>query len=131
MQRELAKAGFAFFVDLGTFNLERFGCVFGGDLRAAVDPLHAIACGPANSIAQNQPDILIVIDRIGLVAGAEVKDFAVATLPSATGAENFTPFKPGDENNLVSRGNRERVAVHFDVHDFEIASNTAPDRLCR
>src|SRR5437870_13643184 len=103
MRRELAKAGFAFFVDLGTFNLERFGGAFGGDLRADVDPLHAITCGPANSIAQNQPDILIIIDRIGLVAGTEVKDFAVAALPSATGAEDFTPVEPGDENNLIGR----------------------------
>ena len=71
---KLAKARFAFFVDLGTLNLEWFGRVFGGDLRATVDPLHAIACGPANAIAQNQPDTLIVIDRIGLVAGTKVKD---------------------------------------------------------
>src|SRR5439155_86135 len=40
---KLAKARFAFFVDLGTLNLERFGRVFGGDLRATVDPLHAFA----------------------------------------------------------------------------------------
>src|SRR6266550_752066 len=97
MRCELTKAGFAFFVDLGTFNLKRFGCIFGGDLRAAVDPFHAIACGPANSIAQNQPDIFIIIDRIGLVAGTKVKDFAVAAFPSAAGAENFTALEPGDE----------------------------------
>src|SRR6266513_6551296 len=101
MRRELAKARFAFFVDLRTFNLKRFGRVFGGDLRATVDPLDAVACGPANGIAQNQPDVLIIIDRIGFVAGTEVKDFAVAAFPSATRTENLAALEPGDENNLV------------------------------
>ena len=131
MRRELAEACLVFFVNFGAFNLKRFGRVFGGDLRATVDPFCAIACGPANGIAQNQPDVLIIIDRIGFVPGTEVKDFAVAAFPGTTGAENFTAFEPGDENNLLRRRHRERFAVHFDVLDFEIAINPARDWMGR
>src|SRR5437868_9183895 len=131
MWRELAKTRFAFYVDFGTFNLKRFRCVFGGDLGTTVDPLHAIASGPANSIAQNQADILIIIDWVGFVAGAKVKDFSIATFPGATGAKNFAPFKPGDENNLIGRGHGEWFTVHFDILDFEVAINPTCDRMGR
>src|SRR6266576_3176712 len=129
MRRELAEACLVFFVNFGAFNLKRLGCVLGGDLRAAIDPLHTIACGPANGIAQNQPDMLIIINRIGLVAGAEVKDFAVATFPSATRAENLAALEPRNENNLLGGGYGERLAIHFDVLDFEVAINPARDRM--
>src|SRR5438034_6243708 len=129
MRRELAKARFAFFVDLGTFNLERFGRVFGGDLRSTVDPLDAVACGPVNGIAKDQPDVLVIIDRIGLVAGTKVKDFSIATFPTATRAENFAVLAPGNENNLIGRRHGERFAVHFDIFDLEIAIDSAGDRM--
>src|SRR5204863_10023962 len=103
MRRKLAEACLVFFVNFGAFNLERFGRVFGRDLRATVDPFCAIACGPANGIAQNQPDVLIIIDWIGFVAGTEVKDFAVAAFPGAPRTENLAALEPGDENNLVGR----------------------------
>src|SRR5437762_12369978 len=118
MRRELAKSCFAFFVNSRSFDFEWFGCVFGGDLRATVDPLHAIACGPADGIAQNQPDVLIIIDRIGLVAGTEVKDFSIATFPGATRAENFAALEPGNENNFIGRRYGEGFAVLFDILDF-------------
>ena len=131
MRRELAEACLVFFVNFGAFNLKRFGRVFGGDLRATVDPFCAIACGPANGIAQNQPDVLIIIDRIGFVAGTEVKDFAVAAFPGAPRTENLAALEPGDENNLVGRRHCERFAIHFDVLDFEIAIDPARDRMRR
>src|SRR2546423_14739388 len=131
MRRELAEACLVFFVNFGAFNLKRFGRVFGGDLRATVDPFCAIAYGPANGIAQNQPDVLIIIDRIGLVAGAEVKDFAVTTFPGATGPENLATLEPRNENNLLGGGYGERLAIHFDVLDFEVAINPACDRMGR
>src|SRR5205809_4031891 len=129
MRRELAKARFTFFVDLWAFDFERFGRVFGGDLRAPVDPLHAIAGGPVNGIAKDQPDVLVIIDRIGLVAGTKVKDFSIATFPGATRAENFAALEPGNENNLIGRRHGERFAVHFDILDFEIAIDSARDRM--
>src|SRR6266478_943860 len=131
MRRELAEACLVFFVNLGAFNLKRFGCVFGGDLRTTVDPLHAIACSPANGIAQNQADVLVIIDRIGSVAGTEVKDFAVAAFPGTTRAKNLAALEPGDENNLVGRRHGERFAIHFDVLDFEIAIYPARDWMRR
>src|SRR5438270_526260 len=131
MWRDLAITRFAFYVDFGTCNLKRFRCVFGGDLGTTVDPLHAIASGPANSIAQNQADILIIIDWVGFVAGAKVKDFSIAAFPGATGAKNFAPFKPGDENNLIGRGHGEWFTVHFDILDFEVAINPTCDRMGR
>src|SRR5256885_13513847 len=127
MRRELAEACLVFFVNFGAFNLKRFGRVFGGDLRATVDPFCAIAYSPANGVPQNQPDVLIIIDRIGFVAGTEVKDFAVAAFPGATGAENLAALEPGDKNNLVGRRHCERFAIHFDVLDFEIAINPVRD----
>src|SRR5882724_2383184 len=129
MRRELAKARFAFFVDLGTFDLERFGRVFGGDLWATIDPFDAVARGPADGITQNQTHVLIIIDWVGFVARAEVKDFAVATFPGTAGAENFAALEPGNENNLIGRRHGERFAVHFDILDFEIAINPARDRM--
>src|SRR5207253_10522915 len=99
MGRELAVACLAFFVNFGAFNLKRFGRVFDGDLRATVDPFCAIAWGPANGIAQNQPDVLIIIDRIGFVAGTEVKDFAVWEFPSGTRRKNLCALTLVDENN--------------------------------
>src|SRR6266513_993042 len=131
MRRELAKARFAFFVNLRTFNLKLFGRVFGGDLLATVDPLDAVACGPAKGIAQNHPDTLVIIDELGFVAGAEVKDLSVATFPGAARAENFTALEPGNENNLIGRRHGERFAVHFDILDFEIAIDPARNRMGR
>src|SRR6476646_4610387 len=131
MRRELTEPCLVFFVNFGAFNLERFGRVFGGDLWATVDPFCAIACGPANGIAQNQPDVLIIIDRIGFVAWTEVKDFAVAAFPGAARTENLAALEPGDENDLVGRRHCERFAIHFDVLDFEIAINSAGDWMRR
>src|SRR5438552_18300165 len=101
MGRELAEACLAFSVNFGAFNLKRFGRVFGGDLRATVDPFCSIACGPANGIAQNQPDVLIIVDRIAYAPGTEVKDFAVAAFPGAPRTEYLAALEPGDTHNLV------------------------------
>ena len=65
------------------------------------------------------------------MAGAEVKDFAVAALPRAARAKNFAAFEPGDKNNLIRCRHGERFTVHFDVFDFEIAIDPARDWMGR
>src|SRR5689334_5858482 len=131
MPHGLAKSGFAFLVNGWPFRGDFFRRVFNIDTRATVDPLCSVSHGPAHRISQNEPDTLIIIDRIGFVAGPEVKDFAVPAFPSATGAKDFAAFKPGNENNLLGGRYGEWFAIHLHVLDFEIAINPTCDRMRR
>ena len=74
------------------------------------------------------------IDRIGFVPGPEIEDLAVPALPGAAASEDFAAFKPGEENDLVRRRNRERLAVHLRVLNFKEAIDSARrsgDRDCK
>jgi SAM-dependent methyltransferase len=70
-------------------------------------------------------------DWVGFVAGAEVKDFAVAAFPGATAPEDFAAFKPGEKNDFVRRRNGKRFAIHFGVLNFKVAINSRRDRVTR
>jgi len=72
-----------------------------------------------------------MISRIGFVAGPEIKDFAIAALPGATGTKNFAALKPAEKNNLVRVRDGERFAIHFLVGNFEIAVDALCDGMAR
>src|SRR5437016_5483516 len=73
----------------------------------------------------------MIVDGINFVAGTEVEDFAVRSVPSATGTENIASFEPGNENNFVRRRNGKRFSVHLRVLNFEVTIDPPCNRMRR
>ena len=65
-----------------------------GDVGAILSA-HAYAwLRPAYSVSYHSDDLLVVIDRIGFVAWAEVKDSPVSPLPRATATKDIASLIP-------------------------------------
>src|ERR1041384_122538 len=79
----------------------------------------ALRFGPANGVADHALHWWMVIDRVQLVAGAEVENLPVAPTPAAAAAEYFAPLEPRDEHLFLGRGHIERLAVHLGVGNLD------------
>ena len=97
-------------------------------LSAALLPL-APGRGPLHRIGQHLLDVGVMVGRIGLVAGPEVEDAAVAALPAAAGAEHLAALEPGQQHQFVGRRDVEALAVHLLVGQLEILRQAGGDRL--
>src|SRR5262249_16596721 len=72
-----------------------------------------ILAEPADGILQDLEHLRLLEDRIGLVAGTEVKDTPRAKFPHAPGPEPLAGVPGLLENNFVGRGDVERLVVHL------------------
>src|SRR5215207_4999110 len=57
--------------------------------------------GPLHAVADHVQHVLVVVGRVGLVAGAEVEDLAAAAEVAAAAAENLAAGEPTHEDQLV------------------------------
>ena len=66
-------------------------------IRTGVRDAH---CGarPVHRIGDNALDLRVIVGRIGLMPGTEVKYASVAAIPCAPTAENFTSGEPGEKD---------------------------------
>src|SRR4051794_1751186 len=71
----------------------------------------------------------MIIDRVGLVPRAEVKNLTVTAFPGATRPEDLASFEPRNKYDLVRGGNGERLAVHLSVFDFEVTIDSLRDGM--
>src|SRR5262245_57787546 len=72
---------------------------------------------PADTVCDHLEHVVVVIGRVGLVAGAEVEDLAGAALVAATAAEDLAAGKPTDEDQGVRLRDVEMLAVHLLLGD--------------
>jgi hypothetical protein len=114
------------FVQCGALWDNFFGGFFCGHVGAGVDPA-AVGGEPAHGVAQHQLHLRLVVGGVGLVAGAEVENFAVAAFVATAGAEDFAALEPGDEDDVLRCGDGEGFAIHFFVGNFEIRAQAAGD----
>src|SRR3954465_9151251 len=68
---------------------------------------------PAHGVADHLLDERLMVGRIGLVAGAEVEDPALAAPEAAAAAEDLPALKPAHEYQLVRGRDVEMLAVHL------------------
>src|SRR3954454_11811590 len=61
-------------------------------------------CRPPRRVGEHALDVGVVVDRVFLVARAEVEDPARAAGPAAAAAEDFAAREARDEDELVRRG---------------------------
>src|SRR3712207_847467 len=66
-------------------------------------------CAPRDRVAEHSPDVGVVVDRIVLVAGAEVDDPARATPERASAAEDLAAAERADEHQLVRHRDVEEL----------------------
>src|SRR5690606_6468200 len=85
--------------------------------------------GPLHGVAQHPLDVLVVIDRIDLVAGREIEDVAAAALEGDAGAEHVAAVIPADEHGLFRLGDREGLAVHLGFRNDEGGRQAGGDRM--
>ena len=84
---------------------------------------------PADAVRDHLMHDLVVIDRVGLVAGAEEENAPAPALEGAAAAEHLATGIPGDEHKLVRLRNIEGLAVHFRGIDLEIGRQSLGDRM--
>jgi hypothetical protein len=60
------------------------------------------ACGPTDAVREDPLDVRVVVDRVRLVAGAEVKYLPFAAVPAAAVAEDVAPLAE-ERDRLPSR----------------------------
>src|SRR5687767_9563305 len=60
-------------------------------------------CAPRHRVGEHSPHVGVVVDRIVLVAGAEVDDPTRATPEGAAAAEHLAAAEGADEHELVRR----------------------------
>ena len=90
--------------------------------------LGRIVC-PVHGVAQDRADIGVVVDRIGLVARAEIEDAAGAALVGEAGTEHLAALEPGDEHRLQRLRHGERFAIHFRVGDLDALAEPLGDAM--
>src|SRR5262249_29775251 len=86
---------------------------------------------PANRIGDYPLDEWIVVNRISLVARAEIKDPATAAEPAIPATEHFSTLEPGNEHLLVGGRNSKRFSVTFGVLQLDEAIDTPSYRMAR
>ena len=82
-------------------------------------------------VGQHPLDVGVVVDGVLLVAGAEVEDPARAAHPRAAAAEHLAAGERRDEDQLVGRRDRERLAVHLLRVDHDRVRHAGRDRVRR
>src|SRR6266516_1657175 len=94
------------------------------DIRA-----DALWLGPENRVVNDALDQRVVVNRVGFVPGAEVKNASAAARPAISAAENFPALEPRNEHLLVGRRNSERFAVTLRVLQFNKPVDPAGNRM--
>src|ERR1043166_527770 len=74
---------------------------------------------PVNGVADRALNFRLMVNRIQLVAGTEIKNSSCTSRPAAAAPQHVTAFEPGDEYQLFRLRNRERLAVHFAVWNLD------------
>ncbi len=87
--------------------------------------------GPARGIAQNRLDVRVLVNRIGLVPGAEVENPSGAAPVGQAGAEHLATLEPGDEHRFQRFRHEERLAVHLGILDRERGAEPLGNRMGR
>src|SRR5699024_11426942 len=96
-----------------------------GDLHRRGLPL--LGAGPHHGVGQHALDLALAVDRVLLVAGAEVEDLALAAAEGGAGAEHLSPGEGGDEHQLVGGGDVEHLAVHLLLRHDDRVGHAAGD----
>src|SRR5207248_11405799 len=79
--------------------------------RLVVRPARLSA--PRDAVGDHALDLGLVVDRVLLVAWAEVNNPAQAAPVDAAAAKDLAPFVRADENKIVRGGDVEVLAVHL------------------
>src|ERR1043166_1236007 len=74
---------------------------------------------PVNGVADRALNFRLMVNRIQLVAGTEIKNSSCTSRPAAAAAQHVTAFEPGDEYQLFRLRDRERLAVHFALRNLD------------
>jgi len=84
---------------------------------------------PLDRVSEHLPHVVVVVDRVRLVAGAEVEHPAVAATVTAAGPEHLAAGEPGVEHERVRRGDIEPLAVHLRLLQFDVLADPVGDRV--
>lgn len=87
--------------------------------------------GPLHRVADNALHFRLVIDRVGLVAGAEIEDFTTPPVKAAAAAEDLAALKPTDKHQRIGRGDVKMLTVHLGLRDFKIFAQSGGNRMAR
>src|SRR4051812_326394 len=84
---------------------------------------------PANGVVNDSLDLWIVIDRVSLVTGTEVKNASAPARPAVPTPKDFPALEPGDEHLFVRDRDSERFAIHFGFLQFDVIPNSFRDGM--
>src|ERR1051325_12224052 len=107
-----------FIVDLWTLNCDLFRRLIDWNIARHVRR-GASGARPVDGIANHPLDFRLMINWIQLVAGTEIKNASGPARPATAAAQHVAAFKPRDENQFLRLRNRERLAIHFAVWNFD------------
>src|SRR5262245_14487115 len=99
-------------VQLRSFGNDFFTGLLDGHMLGHIGP-HALRPGPSYCVANDALNLRMMIDRISLVTGTEIKNPSAAARPAIAAAKNFAALKPRNEDLLVGHRNAERLAIHL------------------
>ena len=86
---------------------------------------------PPDGVGDHPLHVGVVVDRVLLVAGAEVEDPPGAAPEAAAAAEHLAARERADEHELVGRGDVEVLAVHLLRLDHDRLRHAGGDRMRR
>src|SRR5439155_1389115 len=86
------------------------------------------AAAPGHAVGDRALDLRLVVDRVLLVAGAEVRDASCPAVVAATAAKDLPALERADENQLIRSRDVEELAVHLVVRDHDRLRKACCDR---
>ena len=75
---------------------------------------------PLYSVHDHLLDFRLMINGKHLMAGPEVKNFALSTVPAEAAAEYLAALKPADKHLLIRLGNIKSLTIHLFVGNHDL-----------